>query len=150
MNLLKFVLLFFIIFLMSNLKVFIMQKKKYLKINLQKNNDKDSKIKDNKEIKQYNKYLKIIDSFIIFLLTLLLFNVLFFRPSIYITNISMILYGIILGIAIITIFNIIVFNYRYDNNEKKSKICNIFYSINITIMIILTIAEFIIYLVQNN
>lgn len=150
MNLLKFVLLFFIIFLMSNLKVFIMQKKKYLKINLQKSNDKDSKIKDNKEIKQYNKYLKIIDSFIIFLLTLLLFNVLFFRPSIYITNISMILYGIILGIAIITIFNIIVFNYRYDNNEKKSKICNIFYSINITIMIILTIAEFIIYLVQNN
>ncbi len=150
MNLLKFVLLFFIIFLMSNLKVFIMQKKKYLKINLQKNNDKDSKIKDNKEIKQYNKYLKIIDSFIIFLLTLLLFNVLFFRPSIYITNISMILYGIILGIAIITIFNIIVFNYRYDNNEKKSKICNIFYSINITIMIILTIAEFVIYLVQNN
>lgn len=150
MNLLKFVLLFFIIFLMSNLKVFIMQKKKYLKINLQKSNDKDSKIKDNKEIKQYNKYLKIIDSFIIFLLTLLLFNVLFFRPSIYITNISMILYGIILGIAIITIFNIIVFNYRYDNNEKKSKICNIFYSINITIMIILTIAEFVIYLVQNN
>ena len=62
----------------------------------------------------------------------------------------MILYGIILGIAIITIFNIIVFNYRYDNNEKKSKICNIFYSINITIMIILTIAEFVIYLVQNN
>lgn len=103
MNLLKFVLLFFIIFLMSNLKVFIMQKKKYLKINLQKNNDKDSKIKDNKEIKQYNKYLKIIDSFIIFLLTLLLFNVLFFRPSIYITNISMILYGIILGLSLIHI-----------------------------------------------
>ena len=130
----KFMLLIIIIFFMINLESIVKKKKKIL-------------LSEKKDVKEYNKYLKIIDFFVMFLLTLLLFNVLFAKNLTIIPKISMILYSIILFFAILNI--IIIFAFKNNDNltDKKSKICNIFYYINILIMIILTFTDYIIYII---
>lgn len=127
------ILIVIIVYAMFNMKYIINQKRTYII-----NNSKDDR---SNEVKKYAKYLKILDCFIVFLITMLVLNTVYIGLEQTILNQYSTIF--VLFFALVNIFITIIFNYK---SIKKEKITTIFYYINISIIIIL----FIINLILSN
>lgn len=134
MEIFKLIMIMIIMFALYNLRIIINKKRKYLLTN-----NKGKYTTDNTEIKQNTKYLKIIDCFLIFLLTLFIFNILLnVVPNI--SKLALILRTLIIFFTIVSILIIIFFKYNVKY-ENKSKIINVFLLINIVFIVLLFIID---------
>lgn len=134
MKIFQIILIIIVLFVLYNFEAIINNKRKYLIETNKKGNN-------SKNIKQYSNYLKILDCFIVFFIALFIFNILL--NAINKTTQTVLIFEILtIVFTLINMLLVILFKYNIKF-ENKAKIINIFYYINIVIIIILFIINLI-------